>query len=98
MSPVVVDQPLAQALGFAQVIALKQMDRMDASGGFALHDRITHFHRLAGYWSAVFDLLRPDLLLMPTAPHVTYDDVADALARSRGIRTVMFEMWRRKDT
>jgi len=87
----VLDQPAAEALGYAEIITLKQMDRMELLGGFALHDRITHFHRLAGYWSAVFDRLRPDVLLMPTSPHVTYDCVAYALARRRGIRAIMFE-------
>jgi len=55
------------------VISLKQMDRMDMMGTFALHDRFIHFHRLAGYWSAVYDALKPDVLLMPSSPHVTYD-------------------------
>src|SRR5262249_47609872 len=48
-------------------------------------------HRLFGYWSAVFDKLEPDLLLMPTAPHVTYDYIAYVLARRRGIPIILFE-------
>jgi Capsule polysaccharide biosynthesis protein len=86
-----IDQATAEALGYAQVIALKQMDRMEIMGGFATHDRFIHFHRLASYWSAVFDRLRPDVLLMPTAPHVVYDYIAYALAKRRGIRTILFE-------
>ena len=53
--------------------------------------RVLHFHRLVAYWTAVFDRLRPDVLFMITAPHVVYDYVAYALARRRGIRTVLFE-------
>ena len=86
-----IDQPTAEALCFAEVMALKQMDRMEMMGGFATHDRFIHFHRLAGYWSALLDRLRPDVLLMPTSPHVTYDYLAYVLARRRGIPTIMFE-------
>src|SRR5262249_11397330 len=35
--------------------------------------------------------LQPDVLLMPTSPHTVYDYVAYALAKQRGIRSVMFE-------
>jgi hypothetical protein len=86
-----IDQPTAEALGYATVLALKQMSRMEIMGGFATHDRFVHFHRLASYWSAVFDRLQPDVVVMPTAPHVVYDYVAYSLAKLRGIRTVMFE-------
>jgi hypothetical protein len=85
------DQPTAQALGYAQVMALKQMDRMEIMGGFPTHERIRHFHRLASYWSAVLDRLRPDVLLCITSPHVVYDYVAYSLARLRGIPSLMFE-------
>jgi hypothetical protein len=87
----IIDQPTAEALGYAEVMALKQMDRMELLGGFTLHDRFLHFHRLVAYWSAVFDRLQPDVLLMVASPHVTYDYVAYVLARRRGIRTVLFE-------
>ncbi len=87
-----IDQPTFVALGYAGMTALKQMDRFEIlDGGFPLRDRMAHFYRLVGYWSAVFDRLQPDVLLMPTAPHVGYDFMAYSLARLRGIRTVMFE-------
>jgi hypothetical protein len=90
-APGIVDQPTAEALGYVEVMALKQMDRLELLGGFPLRERVLHFHRLVAYWSAVFDRLRPDVLLSITAPHVVYDYVAYALARRRGIRTVLFE-------
>lgn len=91
LQPAALDQPTAEAIGYAQVMALKQMDRMELLGGFALHDRILHFHRLAGYWTAVLDHFAPDVLIMPTSPHVVYDYVAYTLAKRRGIPAVMFE-------
>jgi hypothetical protein len=90
-APAILDQPAAEALGYVQVNALKQMDRMELLGGFTLRERVHLFHRLVSYWTAVFDRLKPDVLLMITSPHVTYDYIAYALARRRGIRTVLFE-------
>jgi hypothetical protein len=87
----VIDQPTAEALGYVEVMALRQMDRLELLGSFSLRERLLHFHRLVAYWSAVFDRLQPDVLLMITAPHVVYDYVAYALARRRGIRTILFE-------
>jgi Capsule polysaccharide biosynthesis protein len=87
----IIDQPTSEALGYAEVMALKQMDRMELLGGFSLRERFLHFHRLVNYWSAVFDRLRPDVLLLIDSPHVVYDYVAYMLARRRGIRTVLFE-------
>jgi len=91
MLPIIIDQPTAEALAYAEVMALKQMDRMELFGGFPTHDRIIHFNRLVGYWFAVFERLQPDVLLMPTAPHVLYDYVAYTSARRLGISVVMFE-------
>jgi hypothetical protein len=85
------DQPAAESLGYAQVMAFKQMDRLAIMDGFPLHERSLHFHRLVSYWSQVLDRLQPDLLLMPTSPHAIYDYIAYQLARRRGIRAVMFE-------
>jgi hypothetical protein len=90
-SPGVVDQSTAEALGYVEVMALRQMDRLELLGGFSLRERLYHYRRLVAYWSAVFDRLQPDVLLMITAPHVVYDYVAYAIARRRGIRTVLFE-------
>jgi hypothetical protein len=86
-----IDQPTFEALGSMQLLALKQMNRQELLGGFALHDRIILFNRLTGYWSAVFDKFQPDVLINPNPPHVVYDYIAHAVARSRGVRTIMFE-------
>jgi hypothetical protein len=87
----VLDEPAAAALSTSQLLALKQMDRMELLGGFAQRDRFIHFHRLAGYWNAVLDELKPDVILMPTSPHVVYDLVGYSLAKLRGVRTILFE-------
>ncbi len=56
------DQPTAEALGYAEVLALKQMDRMEIYGGFATHETIHPLQSVGGYWSAVLDRLMPDVL------------------------------------
>jgi hypothetical protein len=91
MPPGSLDQPTFEALGAIQLLALKQMYRQELLGGFALHDRMILLNRLAGYWSAVLDRFQPDVLINPNPPHIVYDYIAHALARRRGIRTVMFE-------
>ena len=88
----VLDQPTAEALGYVQVLALRQMDRLELAGTFALRDRMKLFHRLFGYWSAVLDRLSPHVILMPTVPHVVYDYILYALAKRRGIPVIMFEV------
>jgi hypothetical protein len=91
MPPVVIDQPTHEALAPVQVLALKQMYRQELLGSFALHDRMILFNRLVGYWSAVLERYQPDVLINANPPHVVYDYIAHALARQRGIQTIMFE-------
>lgn len=85
------DQPTAEAIGYAEIIALKQTDRLAIMGGFSMDERFRHFHRVFSYWSAVLDRMQPDVVIMPTAPHSFYDYVIYLLAKRRGIRTIMFE-------
>ena len=86
------DQPTAETLGYAQVTAFKQMDRLAIMDSFLMHERFVHFHRLVSYWSQVLYRLQPDLLLMPTAPHQMSTTTSHiSSARLRGIRCVMFE-------
>ncbi len=91
MAPVIIDQPTHEALAHIQVLALKQMYRQELLGGFALHDRVILFNRLVGYWSAVLAKFQPDVVINANPPHIVYDYIVHALARRRGIRTIMFE-------
>ena len=85
------DEAMAEALSYEQALALKMMDRIELEESFRYHDRVRLFHRLTAWWSALLDHIKPDIMIIPTAPHVHYDYIAYALCRRWGIRTAMFE-------
>jgi hypothetical protein len=85
------DEELAQALAYEQTLALKMMDRIELEESFSYHERVRLFHRMVAWWSALLDYIKPDVMIIPTAPHVHYDYIVYALCRRRGIRTAMFE-------
>jgi Capsule polysaccharide biosynthesis protein len=89
--PLPFDEELAQALAYEQTLALKMMDRIELEDSFSYHDRVRLFHRMVAWWSALLDRVEPDVMIIPTAPHVHYDYIVYALCRRRGIRTAMFE-------
>ena len=84
---------LLTALAPIESIALHMMDRMDlASGGAFTHDqRRRHYHQLLRYWLGALDALNPEVLVFSISPHVVFDYVLFAVARHRGLTTVMFE-------
>lgn len=87
------DASLLAALAADESIALHMMDRMDPAcgNGFSHDARRRHYHALLRYWLGALDALRPDLIVFSISPHIVFDYVLLALARHRGIPTVMFE-------
>ena len=85
------DQQLLQDLSVHESVVLKMMDRMDPDGSFTYQQRIRLYHTQLGYWLAVLDHFKPDIVVFPIAPHVVYDYVLYALAQRSGVETVMFE-------
>lgn len=67
-----------------------QYHRWDRSGDFDTLQRTEHFYETVIFWNALLEQLRPDAVLFRNAPHAIYDLVLLALARSRGVATVMF--------
>jgi len=49
------------------------------------------YYDLIRYWSGVLDMYEPDALIFLEIPHEMFNFVAFALAKYRGIRTIMFE-------
>jgi hypothetical protein len=86
-----VDEALLRDLAFEESVALTMMDRMDPGGSFALHERKRLYHTYLRYWLGVIEHYRPDLLVMPIAPHLMFDYVLYVLCLRMGIKTVMFE-------
>lgn len=87
------DAALLEALAPAESIAIHMMDRMDPAcgNGFGHDARRRHYHALLRYWLGALDALQPDLIVFSISPHIVFDYVLLALARHRGIPTVMFE-------
>jgi hypothetical protein len=87
-----IDSDLLENLAAHESIALHMMDRMDPDGHSFIHDeRRRHYYDVLRYWSGVLDRLSPDLIVFSMSPHIVYDYVLYALARHRGIATVMFD-------
>jgi RimJ/RimL family protein N-acetyltransferase len=85
------DEKMARMLAYEKALVLKMMDRIELEESFGFRDRVRLFHHLASWWEALLDYIKPDVMMIPTAPHVVYDYIAYALCRHRGIRTAMFE-------
>lgn len=49
------------------------------------------YYKMLSYWNGVFEKFTPDLILFPTVPHTVYNYIIYALAKERGIKTLMFE-------
>ncbi|MBN1122990.1 MAG: hypothetical protein JXJ17_18080 [Anaerolineae bacterium] len=86
-----VDEALLRDLAFEESAALTMMDRMDPGGNFALHERKRLYYTYLRYWQGVIEHYKPDLLVMPIAPHLMFDYVLYILCLRKGVKTVMFE-------
>ncbi|SFU91646.1 Capsule polysaccharide biosynthesis protein [Polaromonas sp. YR568] len=87
------DARLLADLAPAESIALHMMDRMDPAcgSGFPHDARRRHYHHLLRYWMGALNALNPDLIIFSISPHIVFDYILMALARHRGIPTIMFE-------
>lgn len=52
------------------------------------------YYKFVWYWQGVLEKYIPDAIIFPIVPHTVYDFVIYALARRRGIKTVMFDFTR----
>jgi RimJ/RimL family protein N-acetyltransferase len=91
LEPQPFDERMARILAYEHNLVLKMMDRFDLEESFGFAERTRLFHRLVAWWEAALDFIKPEIMMIPTAPHVVYDYIVYALCRRRGIRTVMFE-------
>ncbi len=90
LKPAAVDQELLRDLAYHESIVLKMMDRMDPGLTFAYHERIRMYHRYLGYWLAVLNHFKVDVVVSPSSPHLMYDYVLYALCLKMDVKTPMF--------
>ncbi len=99
-----IDKTLLDQLARAQLTAVNMMDRMDALDSFTYSQRVRHFYRQVGYWSAVIDRLQPEIVVFKEIPHMVFDYILYELCRIKRIRTMMFQitsmrsLWLMKET
>jgi hypothetical protein len=91
LPPAPYDTDLFRAMAPHQVVAEKMLERYDLCGYFRFPDKVATYHRMAMYWKAVLDHLKPDVILFPVSPHAVFDYVVYGLCQVLGIATVMFE-------
>jgi hypothetical protein len=85
-----IDELLLDALAVNESIALNMMERNDSSDSFSHSERVALYHHHLEHWLGVLDTLQPDLIIFEEEPHQATDYVLYALAKLRGIETVMF--------
>ena len=56
-----------------------------------VNERRHIYYSMLGYWDGVLEHYRPDVILFPAVPHTVYNFILFNIAKSRGIRTLMFE-------
>lgn len=70
-------------------ITLTMMDkRFDKN---CVDERRRIYYQMLAYWGGILDRLQPEAILYPSVPHTVYNYVLYALAKKRGIATIMFE-------
>ncbi len=91
----IVSQPLdgeiLRRFAHVETTCLKMMDRMRAIGSFSYHERINHYHLLLSFWLGAIDVLKPDLALFQTAPHMIFDYIIYEVCKYKGIETFVIE-------
>jgi hypothetical protein len=72
-------------------IALKMMDRMDATAySFNYSERLQLYYDFLSYWINAIDLLRADYVVFSESPHALFQYILYAVCKESGIRILRF--------
>ena len=74
---------------------LIMMDK--AHAGWPVAKRYDFYYDLLRYWGGILDTFAPDLIVFNAPPHQVFNFVLYAIAKERGIRTVIFDVTFRHD-
>jgi hypothetical protein len=83
------DEFRRQQCGF-ELTAIKMMDRVDPWNSFISRERASLFRGASRYWTGVLDMLKPDLVLFHSTPHVVCDYVLYGVAQAQGVGILFF--------
>lgn len=82
------DAALLRELLECESVTLSMMNRADF-GNLPLAKKKSRYYSYVSYWDGVLAALRPDAIVLGEIPHTMYNFVLYALAKRRGIKTVM---------
>lgn len=71
-------------------LVFDQYHRWDRADDFTTLQRTEHFYEALVYWNSLILDLKPDAVVFRNAPHAIYDLIILGIARTRGIRTLMY--------
>lgn len=79
------------AFAYHEAMVLRMLERNDShTDSFKYRDRVELYYFLLRYWEGVLDRLGIGVVIFEEAPHQASDYVLYAVARDRGVRTVLF--------
>lgn len=71
---------------------LKILDREDCLGGFSFSKRDRTLKDLLNFWYTTLSDIEPDAIIFSNVPHLQYDYPLYLVAKSMGLKTMMFNM------
>jgi len=81
-------ETLASLIGTESLVLTMMNKRYDTS---PVDERKQIYYDMVGYWIAVLENLRPDVVIFNSVPHSIYTNIVYDLARKQGLRTLCFE-------
>lgn len=78
-----------------ELVLMSMMDKWYPH--WPVNRRKDFYYDLLSYWGGVLDLVKPDAIVLHAPPHEMYSYVLYEIARSRGIKTPMFDVALKQD-
>lgn len=77
--------------GYYEKIALKMMDRMDATAySFNYSERLERYYDFLAYWINVIKVLEADYVVFSESPHAVFQYILYAVCKENGVKILRF--------
>ena len=85
------DSNIIQQYSHYEKIALKMMDRMDATAySFNYSERLQLYYDFLGYWINVINVLNADYVVFSESPHALFQYILYAVCKEKGVKILRF--------